>query len=267
MPSAIVNIRFDVEASGGVGSVGYFGAGYAGASLRAQGGAQGAFSTRPFSASGQSQVGAVGSLSVVLGRSAFTLSATGSEGVGGRAYLVAPSFRSLFGVYSDSMPLFSLRATAQEVIEAIYRAYAVNAKNAAMTEYLEFPFNHIAIFEGQAVVFATDSAYVLGGDLDEGIDIDSMFELPPNDFGGSNLKRMPYMYIGSKTNAAMQVTVVADETEALANLTATNGRNRRAKMARGIKARYWAARVENVDGEDFAIDSIEYLPMALGRKV
>lgn len=267
MPSAVINVRFGLQATGSVGSVGYFAATFGGATIQAQGGGQARLSTRPFSAAGEGVIGAVGTLNVVLGRSAFTLSATGSEGIGGSAYLVAPAFRSVYGVYRDTAPLFSLRGIAQEVIEAAYRAYAVNVKNAALTEYTGFEFNHLVRFNGQLVAFSDTGTAILGGEDDAGIEIDAVAELSPSDFETAMLKRMPYMYIGAKTNSAIEVSVIADEDELLANLTATNGRTRRAKMARGVKARFWAAKIQNLDGEDFAIDSIEYLPMRLGRKV
>ena len=266
MSNPTINIRFDLEATGLVGSIGLFAAGFT-ASMQGQGGSQAALVMPRFVSEGTSQVGAVGSLSVVLGRSAFTLSATGSMDESGQAILVAPAFRSLFGVYSDTAPLFSLRAISQEVIEAVYRAYAVNVKNAALTEYTQFPFNHIVRFGGQTIAFSAAGAAVLGGDLDDTDEIDAVAELAPSDFETAHLKRMPYLYVGAKTNAAIAVSLIADENELLASLTATNGRTRRARMSRGVKARFWAAKIQNRGGEDFAVDSIEYLPMTLGRKV
>jgi hypothetical protein len=140
-------------------------------------------------------------------------------------------------------------------------------KNAALTEYTGFEFNHMARFNGQLIAFSDTGTAILGGSDDDGIEIDAVAELSPSDFETALLKRMPYLYVGAKTDAAISVSLIADEDEHLANLTATNGRTRRAKMSRGIKARFWAAKIENQNGEDFAIDSIEYLPMRLGRKV
>ncbi len=266
MPSTPVNIRFNLDASGSVGSIGTLALGFT-FSMQGYGGAQARMSTSPFVLEASSTVGNVGRLNVVLPRSFISLSATGSEGIGGRAYLIVPQFRSLFGVYRGTIPLFSLRASAHQIIEAVYQAYAVNVKNAALTEYTGFPFNHIVNFAGQVIAFTDSGAVILGGDLDDDAEIDAIAELAPSDFDSSHLKRMPYMYIGAKTNAAMLVSVIADENEVIAALTATNGRTRRAKMARGVQARFWAAKIQNRDGEDFSVDSIEYLPMVLGRKV
>ncbi|RKZ85529.1 MAG: hypothetical protein DRQ39_07005 [Gammaproteobacteria bacterium] len=265
-----INIRFDLDASGSVGAIGRLAQSFA-LTGKADGGAQFAATIRPFSIEATSTVGAVGHLNIVLGRTAFSLSATGGQEEYGRAEVVAPLFRSVFGVYRDTMPLFSLRGIGQEELvgAAEYLAYAINTKNAALTEYTNFPFNHIVYFEGETIAFLNDGAVILGGDLDDATEIDSVAELSPGDFDTSRLKRMPYGYIGAKTDDKIRVTMVGDEgsVATVAALTATNGRNRRAKLARGPKARYWAARIENINGENFAVDSVEYLPMVLRRKV
>tara|TARA_R110002110_G_scaffold415835_1_gene657231 strand:+ start:46848 stop:47651 length:804 start_codon:yes stop_codon:yes gene_type:complete len=263
-----INIRFGLEASASVGAVGHFAASF-GAQIQAYGGGQASLvANRPFSVSGTMAVGAVGSAILTLGPSAFGFSATGSQEANGRAYLTAPAFRSLFGVYRGTTPLFVLRGLGEIVAELSYRAYAVNIANSALTEYDNFPFNHLARFEGKTIVFADDGAYLLGGDSDNGDDIDAVAELPPGDMGTSLLKRMPFMYIGvMKGGAGLRVSAIGDEVATVASMTTTNGRNRRAKVSRGMKARFWAARIENKNGEDFAVDSVEYLPMVLRRKV
>jgi hypothetical protein len=263
-----INIRFNVEANALVGAVGLMAVSWIGLSGAGQGGSQGKFSAPLLVSSSAVSVGAVGRLDVPINRM-FNLHGSGTPDVAGRAVMVAPLFRSLFGVHRGTAPLFALRGIASGglLVPELYNAMAVNIKNAALTEYTGFAFNHMVIFNGQTVAFSDAGAFLLGGDLDVAAEINSVAELAPTDFGSSNMKRMPYMYIGTKTGAAMLVSTIADEDEILASLTATVGRNRRAKMARGKKARYWAAKIQNRNGEDFAIDSIEYLPMALGRKV
>ena len=265
MPEPI-NIRFDVKAHGFVGARSTLAKGFT-ASIQAQAGASAKLKAPLFAVSGSGLVGAVGTLSVVLGRTAFGISATGSNDASGQAYLVAPAFRSVFGVYRDTAPLFILRASGGGVVTTVYKAYSVNVKNGALTQYTNFPFNHIVRFAGETVAFSDTGAAILGGALDEAAQIDAMAELSPADFETSLLKRMPYMYIGAKTSEKIRVSVVADENEIVASLSATNGRNRRAKMARGVKARFWAAKIENVGGSELSVDSVEYLPMVLRRKV
>jgi len=266
MPNPVINIRFNVDGAGSVGSIGVFGTGFS-FTGNAYGGAQFSASTRPFSVAASGVVGIVGNARLVIPRSMFTLSATGSQFEHGRAELTAPAFRSLFGVYRGTMPLFTLRGIASENVTLAYQAYAVNIKNAALTEYSNFPFNHLARIDGQTIAFTDTGAFILGAADDDGTPIDAVFELPPNDFQTSKLKRMPYIYLGTDSGEYLKVSAIADEKVTVASKTATIGRTRRAKMARGVKARFWAGRIENTGGEDFAVDSLEYLPMILKRKV
>jgi hypothetical protein len=41
----------------------------------------------------------------------------------------------------------------------------------------------------------------------------------------------------------------------------------RVKLGKGVKGTYWQAKIANTDGCDFAIDSIELQPAAVGGKV
>lgn len=261
-----INIRFNVTADGSVGAIGQA-RGVIQASMAAQGGATFAPSIRPFTIEATATRGAVGRAELVIERSIFTLEASGSEPNYGVADVTAPGFRSLFGVYRDTAPLFTLRALGEGVVAAVYQAYSINLKNGALTEYTNFPFNHLVRFQGETVAFTGADAYLLGADDDDGTAIDSVFELPPADFDTSKMKRMPYIYVGVKTDERLKVSAIADEQVTVASRTNTIGRTRRAKMARGIKGRHWAARVENTGGEHFAVDSVEYLPMILDRKV
>jgi hypothetical protein len=266
MPNPVANVKFGIEASGSVGSIARLFGSFKMAG-EAYGGSQLSASIKPFTIEASGAVGTTGVANLILPRSAFTLSATGSMDAYGRANLVAPKFISIYGVFRGTAPLFVSRGLGSQVIEKVYKAYAVNVKNAAMSEYTGFPFNHIVRFDGMTIAFADDESVVLGADKDDTAEIDAVLELAPTDFGSSLLKRVPYSYVGVKNGQNIKVTMIVDEKEYVATLTATKGRNRRAKLARGVKGRYFAARIENLNGDDFAIDSYEYLPMVLGRKV
>lgn len=267
MPDPFINIRFDVDASASVGAIGVFGAGFSMA-VEGYGGAQYSARTSPFSIEATGTIGNVGRAELVMRRGLFTLSATGSQSDYGRANLTVPLFRSVFGVFRGTMPLFSLRGEGTgQVIAINYQAYAVNVKNAALTQYTNFPFNHLVRLNGETLGFTDTGAFLLGAADDDGTPIDAAFELPPADFQTSKLKRMPYIYLGTTSGEYLRVSAVADEKVTVASKTATIGRTRRAKMSRGVKARFWAGRIENTGGADFAVDSLEYLPMILKRKV
>ncbi|MAC32202.1 MAG: hypothetical protein CME38_01190 [Haliea sp.] len=261
-------LRLALEASGEVGSYGRLQGAFK-LSLAAHGGGRAAGSLPLFALQGQARTGAVGRLSADLGQ-LFALSAAGVVGSVGRAELTLPGFSSVFTRLRGTLPLFSLRASGHVIEipgEDGQLAYVVNVANGATSEYHNFPFINVARFRGETLLFGPGGVFRTGGDSDDGEAIVAVAELSPSDFDTSLLKRMPYAYIGLQAEEGVRVTAVADEKEIVAALTSTTGRNRRAKLARGVKGRFWSLKIENTNGEHFAVDSVEYLPMLLRRKV
>lgn len=260
------DIRFALEATGLVGAVGqsYLSFGISGA---AQGGGYAVLTAPLFSVSGSGVVGAVGTAELSLSRNAFVLSATGSADEVGSAILTFPPFVSLYGILRESAAPFSLRATGSAIVTAVYSAYSINLSNSALTKYPAFSFDFVIRYQGKQYGAYNGTLYLLEGDKDVAAPIAAVIETAPSDFKSSMMKRMPYVYVGVKGNEKLLVTATADEQTAIASSTATVGRTRRARLARGTKGRFWSVTIANVNGEDFAIDSLEMLPMMLSRKV
>ena len=229
-----------------------------------RGGATAAVIAPTFAAVGGATLGTVATLS---GEIVFALDATGSQGIVGNAELIVPAFVSVYAFLAGTAPKFAIHASGSPVITAVYKAYSVNMKTGALTEYTNFPFTHVLRYQGKQYALTATQIRLLEGATDAGTAIDSVIEIAPSDFDTSHLKRLPYVYIGVKGTEALAVTATADERTTIASSTATIGRTRRAKIARGIKGRFWSVTVENKAGEDFSIDSIELLPMQIGRKV
>ncbi len=212
----------------------------------------------------ESSAGNVGALSsaVPLARLDATLSAGTVIRLSG-AVPVPAVHRS--GRVRGAVPLPSLLASLS-IANASTAAYAINLAKSAVTEYTHFDFTHFAHFRGQT--FAANGAlYRLGGDTDDDDPIAAEFALPPADFGTTRTKRLPYVYVESATDGAMTVSVTADERTVVSANTQTVGRNRRAKLSRGIRAVMWSVKVANIDGEPFAVDALDLLPMMTSRKV
>lgn len=260
------DIKFALTATGSVGAVGQ-GYLFFRPTISASGGGYANLTAPRFAATGSGLVGAVGIAELAIAPRAFTLSATGAADEVGSAILVAPAFVSLYGILRESASLFAMRATGQAIVTPVYDAYSINLKNGALTEYDGFAFDFVVRFQGAQYGVLGGNLYLLEGATDAGTAIAAMIETAPSDFESSLLKRIPYIYVGVKGTERLQVSATADERTLIASSTATIGRTRRAKMARGVKGRFWGVKVQNVAGEDFAIDSLEMLPMVLGRKV
>jgi hypothetical protein len=109
------------------------------------------------------------------------------------------------------------------------------------------------------------------GDYDAGAPIEAFFELATSDWGIPEQKRIRAMYFGYESDGNLMVTVKDDDgNERSFSLTANHTANLQhgAKIngARDGKGRYWQIRVDNVNGSDFSVDSIQVLPVILNRR-
>jgi len=136
----------------------------------------------------------------------------------------------------------------------------------AVSQYCDYDFNSLCgkLAAGPEGIFTLDDA-----DTDNDVAIDSIVELPLTDFGISNQKRLRSVYFGYEAEGSLKLTVTNDEgNEREYTLEATTNTQHGGKVSinRNGKGRYWQLKIENVEGCDFSIDSIEVIPVILGRK-
>lgn len=187
-----------------------------------------------------------------------------------RAIGVLPALQSQYGIAKGTLPALTGtgRMTAAQVRTLI--AYALNLANNAMTPYSNYNFQHIVRFKGHSYGFDSSGGYLLEGDDDNGTDIDASMTLPDFDYGISNIKNVPYVYVGTKSEN-IQVTAIVDE-DALSPMVETasplgTNRNKRAKFGRGAQGVMWRHSLSNVNGGPMDIDSIEIHPDIKKRRI
>lgn len=182
-----------------------------------------------------------------------------------------PVLEPTYGVLKAVLPSITFQGaiidTPAEFDVGNYSAYAMNLVNDGMTSYANFGFDFIVRFEGEYLGINPDGVRLLEGDDDDGTDISAHIALPPDDFGTSQHKRMNNLYIGAESDGPLMVTATVDEGRNVKVKTAHTGRNRRAKIPKGLSGRFWGFKIENQRGQRFKIDSIESLPDVLRRKV
>ena len=140
----------------------------------------------------------------------------------------------------------------------------------AVTQYCEYNFNSFCKIGDKHYGATDDGIFELVGDTDAGEDIDAWFELPMSDFGISNVKRLRRIYLGYEATGDLIVKVKDNENNErqypLDNITLDKQIGGRITVERDQLGRYWGERIENVRGAYFAVDSIEVVPVILGRK-
>lgn len=146
----------------------------------------------------------------------------------------------------------------------------MNLQNKAVTQYSNFDFNSFCKIGDNFLAASDAGLFSLEGDNDNGADIDAEFELVTTDFGIANLKRLRSIYVGGQADGDTALTVKDDEGNAreYPNPLFKDGQQTGMKVSVGRNGigRYWSIGVKNVDGADFSVDSIEVLPIVLGKK-
>lgn len=148
---------------------------------------------------------------------------------------------------------------------------ALNLKRMAASQYRNFNFNSMCMFNGRPLACNDEGIFSLDdAETDNGTEINSYIELPTTDFGYLGSKRFRKLYVGYETSGSIKVTVKADGgTEASFTLTpAKTGQIQHRDilpMSRRQKGSYWILRIENVNGCDFSLDNIEGILMILTK--
>lgn len=157
-----------------------------------------------------------------------------------------------------------------------YTGIVMNTENAAVSEYDNFSFNSLTrAGTGRYLGAKADGIYELGGDLDDTSEIDAYFTTKLFDFESDKFKRMDRAYLGIKNDGSMILkTITRDSTDGKKHenwyeleATSEEMRTQRIKTGRGLKSHYWQFTVTNKLGSDFDLDTIEFKPIILSRRV
>jgi len=196
------------------------------------------------------------------------------------AVVTAAETVSLGTTLADTLHAFNslvetIEIAVQIVIDdRIYWAYVLNTESKAASNYANFPYNSFALIDGQYYGARDNGIYLLEGADDAGTQIDAHIRSGLLDFDSTYLKRLKYAYMGYTTDGQVLLKIIdtADgaKTERhyeLVQQTADTYREARRKLGGGVKSRYWGFELANIDGADFDLESIQFMPIMLTRRV
>lgn len=156
-----------------------------------------------------------------------------------------------------------------------YIAWVMNTESRGLSRYTNYPFNSFAKVGGAYFGAASDGLHALEGGTDNGAPIAARLRAGLSALGTRRLKRIPEAFIGYTSDGTLLLHVISanegtGEKEAaiyrLSPRAAANTRENRWKIGRGIKAVDFDFVIENVDGADFDLQSIEFRPIILDRR-
>lgn len=153
----------------------------------------------------------------------------------------------------------------------LFVGYAVNTRNAAVSQYQNFPFNSFALVGGKAYGAGPAGIYRLGGDTDDGDPIQALLRTGVVNF--EELVHVPNAWIGLTSDGQMILkTVTMDKGRKKENWYRMKERPQGAPVesrfdpAKGLASTYWQWELENVDGAYFELDMLKVWPVRIGRR-
>ena len=149
----------------------------------------------------------------------------------------------------------------------------LNLKLNAASQYANYNFNSFCIFNGVPLAASTDGIFELdSATTDNTALIDALVEFVSTDFGVSSPKRIRSAQIGYETSGYLIIRVKTDDDIQLEYVmqpdkTAQKRYAEKLPMSRSQKGVVWMFRIENRDGCDFSLDSIDLVvvPLHSGR--
>lgn len=173
--------------------------------------------------------------------------------------------RTLLALLTDRVSFVGALQFGDEV----YDAWVVNTHTLGLSRYTGYAFNSV----GGGFGVRSDGIYRLEGADDAGTAIPAWLETGLLDFGSAHKKQVPEAFLGVANDGRLLLKVTTSQDGKLvedwyeATVVNEAADNTRCKIGRGLKARYWKFRLENVRGSDFELESLEIRPVVLERRL
>lgn len=146
-------------------------------------------------------------------------------------------------------------------------AWAINTRTSAVTQYENFEFNSFAEMYPHYLGASSTGLYELTGDTDAGDDIVATIRSGYAQFTGTRLGALDAAYLAVRGAGDFVLRVITADGQAYTySVTAQSMKTARVSLGRGLRARYIAFELTSA-GQDFDLDSLEFLPLALSRRV
>lgn len=164
----------------------------------------------------------------------------------------------------------AVRASERVVADDDYQVWVVDWEDLSSVVYEQYAFNSFAKIGDQYFGAKADGVYLLEGATDAGQAIRSKVHFGRHDFGTRAQKQMPYVYAGISGSGDMVLRVQVDKGAVYtytARAMAQDQKVQRFDLGMGLRGSYYEFELCNVNGADFDLDSIEFHPVMLSRKI
>lgn len=149
------------------------------------------------------------------------------------------------------------------------QVWVVNTENGGSTRYENYGFNSFAAIDGVYYGAKSDGIYRLDGADDDGLPIQAMLSFGLQKFGTSAMKRVPNAYLGCSSTGRLFMKLLVDGREYVyaARDYSEKMDTHRVDLGQGIRANYLEFELYNSDGDDFELESVEFVVAVLKRRI
>ena len=145
--------------------------------------------------------------------------------------------------------------------------WAINLSNGAVTEYTNFDFNSFAYMGRKYLAANEDGLFELDGADDAGTDIVARMKSGIMQVGQGRLSSIKGIYLGLRGEGDWLLKVVADDDKTyIYSVAAKSMKTTKVEVGKGLRARYFSYELVST-GQEFDMDSIEFLPIVNKRRV
>jgi hypothetical protein len=146
--------------------------------------------------------------------------------------------------------------------------WAVNTRTNAVTEYTNFDFNSFAQLGTKYVATSPSGVYELGGDTDAGESVIADVVSGLLQINGTKLSGLKGVYIAMRGTGEVYLKIIVGGGRSYTYLATIQPGlvNTKIKVGKGIRARYISFQLTTT-GQDFDLDTMEFVPMLSDRRV
>ena len=174
--------------------------------------------------------------------------------------------------YNEFATATRIKAGGVEVpgVDPGARVWVVNTDTGASVQYDDYGFNSFFERDGEYFGVAEDGIYKLSGSTDAGVPIEGLVDYGTSTFGTAQRKRLMNVYAGvSSTNRMLLKVSVDGDTYIYEARSSESGhlKHHRFDLGRGLAGTHWHLQLLNKSGCDFDLESVEFEPVILSRKI
>jgi hypothetical protein len=148
-----------------------------------------------------------------------------------------------------------------------FTTWAMNTRTAAVTEYDNYQFNSFAAMGNRYLGANENGLYELNGEDDDGEDIIAHLKSGFAQWAGARFTLFKSIYLGVRGEGDFVLRLITGDGNSYDYaVTTRNMRSTKVHLGKGLRARYFAFELIS-EGQDFDLESVEFVPLIADRRV